>query len=113
MAEDFIRKFKLISETIAVNAKRNNPLINPQFLKSALGRAKAPAPNAHAIKANILALREPGLRGPKYRVQQFFAKIKQMVYLKNMKKHLENLYILTKNMSVHSFFSFNTHILFF
>jgi hypothetical protein len=73
LIEVFIRKFKLTNVTTAVNINKNNPLIIPQFLNNALGKAKAPAPKAQAIKAKMLALKDPGFRGPKYLVQQFFS----------------------------------------
>ena len=71
--DDFVRKFKQINVIIAVSIKSNNPLINPHFINKALGKAKDPAPNAQAIKANILALKEPGFKGPKYLVKQFLS----------------------------------------
>ena len=70
----FVTKYKHIKEIKPVTIKSTHPFTNPQFLNKAFGNVKDPAPKAQAIKAKILARKEPGFKGPKYLVKQFLSK---------------------------------------
>jgi len=62
--EHFIKRFRLNNVIPPVAIKKIIPMRNPQLRNNAFGKAKAPAPNAHDIKAKMLPLNDPGFKGP-------------------------------------------------